>query len=72
LSVNLGLTRGHGSLLLDLMILPGRRQHFHNLALSGLLVIQEERGEHCSCWLNLTVPSSASGLRCPMKFRSLQ
>ncbi len=25
LSVNLGLTRGHGSLLLDLIILPGRR-----------------------------------------------
>ena len=72
LSVNLGLTRGHGSLLLDLMILPGRRQHFHNLALSGLLVIREERGEHCSCWLNLTIPSSDSGLRCPMKFRSLQ
>jgi hypothetical protein len=26
LTANLGLTRGHGSLLLDLWILPGRRQ----------------------------------------------
>jgi hypothetical protein len=31
LSVNLVLTRGHGSLLLDLMILPRRRQIGTNL-----------------------------------------
>jgi hypothetical protein len=42
LSLNLGLTRGHGSLLLDLIILPGRRQHFHDLALSGLPVTRVE------------------------------
>ena len=42
LSLNLGLTRGHGSLLLDLIILPGRRQHFRDLALSGLPIIGAE------------------------------